>query len=69
MRRSQILLLCLTLLLILVACNRATVEEGLAPGVLYQNDFTADTGDWVLESDADAEEGLAGTDVLAQRSG
>ncbi len=60
MRRSQILFLCLALLLVLLACNRETVEEGLPPGVLYQDDFTADTGDWILESDADAEAAIVG---------
>jgi len=41
------------LLLLLIGCNRAT-SEGLPAGVLYQDDFAADAGNWLLESDLDA---------------
>jgi hypothetical protein len=39
--------------LVLMGCNRLT-SEGLPEGVLYQDDLDADTGNWILESDMDA---------------
>jgi len=40
-------------LLLLAGCSLPT-DEGLPIGVLYQDDFAADTGNWLLESDLDA---------------
>jgi hypothetical protein len=40
-------------ILILMGCNRLT-SEGLPEGVLYQDDLDTDTGNWILESDLDA---------------
>ena len=51
MRLARLALLLIVLLL--VSCTRVT-EEKLATGVLYQDDFSTDMGNWVLESDLDA---------------
>ncbi len=51
MRLARLALLLIVLLL--ASCTRVT-EEKLATGVLYQDDFAADMGNWVLESDLDA---------------
>lgn len=51
MRLARLALLLIVLLL--ASCTRVT-EEKLATGVLYQDDFSADVGNWVLESDLDA---------------
>jgi hypothetical protein len=40
-------------IVLLMGCNRLT-SEGLPEGVLYQDTFDADTGNWILESDLDA---------------
>lgn len=42
-------------LLLLAGCNRATsTGDPLPDGVLYQDNFGTNTGDWLLESDLDA---------------
>jgi len=51
MRLARLALLLIVLLL--VSCTRVT-EEKLATGVLYQDDFSTDMENWVLESDLDA---------------
>jgi hypothetical protein len=57
MRPARIALL--VLILLLAGCNRATIGEKLPSGILYQDNFDADTGNWLLESDMDANSSFA----------
>jgi len=52
MRLARFVFLCI-MLLIIVGCSRLT-GEGFPAGVLYQDEFEADTGNWSLESDLEA---------------
>lgn len=52
MRLARFITLC-TAILMLMGCNRLTSER-LPEGVLYQDDLDGDTGNWILESDMDA---------------
>ena len=52
MRLARFITLC-TAILMLMGCNRLTSER-LPEGVLYQDDLDGDTGNWILESDLDA---------------
>lgn len=61
MRLSRFWLVCGVTLLLLIGCNRDTApEEELPSGVLYQEDFETNSGEWILESDMDAEATING---------
>ncbi len=53
MRRIHLWLFCM-LMMALVNCNRDNGTEQFPAGVLYQDNFAVDTGNWLLESDLDA---------------
>ena len=55
MRLSRFWLVWGMVLLLLIGCNRDTAKQDLPSGVLYQDDFETNSGNWILESDMDAE--------------
>jgi len=60
MRLFRCWLVCGAVLLLLIGCNRDNAEEELPAGVLLQEDFETNSGNWILESDMDAEATITG---------
>ena len=54
MRQIHLTLLLAALISLLVACGGARPDPDLPPGTLYSHDFSEATGEWILESDLDA---------------
>jgi hypothetical protein len=54
MRAIRLVLLGTGLLALLAACGGQGPDQDLPAGMLYRHDFGEDTGEWILESDMDA---------------
>jgi hypothetical protein len=54
MRAVRLFLLIVGLLVVLTACGGQGAGQGLPAGTLYSHDFGENAGDWILESDMDA---------------